>query len=290
MIDACMSIQPVPLCARCNSPMKVVTNREDGTDFLGCSSWPKTKCDFTLSLLEENSEGEDGRRAFSVLSEDEYHGKLPQPTLRGRLSKATAALIGWLHKWHRRRLESDEPDATGVWESKHRRSVLRYVYNRDGGKCGLCGAKTKIKGAQVEHIAPKVFTTFNINGGKAVSGNQFKSVLHKLDNLQAAHSYCNKPKGNTPELRKWRHPDMPPLGIALTPTGSRLMVPAPGQHDILNDGTIATKKATQRGALALTAFTLWSLGSVLAFKWWYGPAGEEVQAALTEWLQQLVGG
>ena len=149
MINACMSIEPVPLCYRCQSPMEVRTRRQEpkaGTKFLGCSSWPITKCDFTLSLLGEGSEGEGGGRAFSVLSEDEFHARLPQPTQRRRISRARAKLFEWLHKMHRRRLESDEPDATGAWEPKHRRSVVRYVHDRDGGRCGLCGAKMKIKG------------------------------------------------------------------------------------------------------------------------------------------------
>ena len=159
----------------------------------------------------------------------------PKPTNRHRkrpptypndcpVSRVRAKLFEWLHKVHRRRLESDEPDATGAWEPKHRRSVLRYVHDRDGGRCGLCGAKMKIKGAHVEHIAPKILPTFNINGVKAVSGNQFKSVLHKLDNLQAAHSYCNKPKGNSPDMGRWRHPDMPPLVIAISHHRCRVKV------------------------------------------------------------------
>ena len=45
---------------------------------------------------------------------------------------------------------------------------------------------------------------------KAEPGTQYKSRLHKIDNLQAAHTYCNKRKGNTPDVDKWRHPAMPP--------------------------------------------------------------------------------
>ena len=279
-----MSI-PVPLCNKCQSPMRVRTNSK-GTAFLGCSSWPKTKCNFTLSLLGEGSQGGGVGRAFAVLSEAEFQANLPQPTYRGKITKATGTLIGWLHKVRRRRLESDEPDATGTWEPRHRRAVLRYVYDRDGGRCGLCSAKTKIEGAQVEHIAPKIFTTFNLNGGRAVSGNQFKSVLHKLDNLQAAHSYCNGLKRNSPEVDRWRHPDMPPLGIATTPAGSRLMVPAADEGGFLDDGLTPTKKALQRWALKIVSLLL-AAGFLL---WGLSPSGREVSAALTDWVLQQVFG
>ena len=199
MIDACMSL---PLCPRRQSPMKVRVRRQEpraGAEFLGCSRYPG--CKFTLSLAGDSSDANGNmREAFTVLSADEYQAKLSQPEQRGKMSKATHRVIELLHRVHRRRLESDEPDATGKWEPKHRQGVLRYVYDGDDRRCGLCGMEMKLKGAQVEHIAPKVFTTFNINGGKAASGSEFKSVLHKLDNLQAAHSYCNKRKGNSPEV------------------------------------------------------------------------------------------
>ena len=34
------------------------------------------------------------------------------------------------YRWY---LESDEPDATGRWDSAHRRRMLSYVFDRDGG-------------------------------------------------------------------------------------------------------------------------------------------------------------
>ena len=217
-----------------------------------------------------------------MLSPKELQAKLPQPRQTGKISKATDRVIRLLHRANRRRLESDEPDATGEWEPKHRKTVLRYVHDRDGRRCGLCGAKTKLKGAQVEHIAPKIFTTFNINGGRAVSGSGFRSVLHKLDNLQAAHSYCNKRKGNSSEVRQWRHPDMSPLGIAMTPTGSRLMVPAIQGGDSLDDGLAPTKKAAQWWAIKLAVLLL----AVLVAVWWASPSGREVTSAVTEWITQ----
>ena len=183
-------------------------------------------------------------------------------------------------------LESDEPDGTGEWEPRHRRAVLRYVYDRDGGRCGLCGEKTKLKGAQVEHIAPKVFTTFDINGVRVVGGREFRSLLHKLDNLQAAHSYCNKRKGNSPDVRKWRHPDMPPLGIGTTLTGSRLMLPAIDEESFLDDGLAPTRKAVQWWAMKLTGLLV--VASVLV--WLLNPSGREATSALSEWvIQRLFG-
>ena len=104
--------------------------------------------------------------------------------------------------------------------------MLRYVYDRDGGRCGLCAGETKIKGAQIEHVVPKVFVLFDVGkGGKAEPGIQYKSRLHKIDNLQAAHTYCNKRKANTPEVAKWRHPAMPPLTVADTEDGGALVLP-----------------------------------------------------------------
>ena len=84
----------------------------------------------------------------------------------------------------------------------------------------------KIKGAQIEHVVPKVFVLFDVSkGGKAEPGTQYKSRLHKIDNLQAAHTYCNKRKGNTPEVDKWRHPAMPLLTVADTGDGGALVLP-----------------------------------------------------------------
>ena len=96
------------------------------------------------------------------------------------------------------------------WIPKYRRKVLRYVYERDGRRCGVCGAETRIDAAHVEHIVPKIFAYVDINkAGKAVQGTRYKSLLHRLDNLQASHTYCNKNKGNTADVTRWRHATMP---------------------------------------------------------------------------------
>ena len=104
--------------------------------------------------------------------------------------------------------------------------MLSYIHTRDGGRCGLCAGETKQKGAQIEHIVPKVFAVFDVGrGGKAEPGTRYKSRLHKIDNLQAAHTYCNKRKGNTPEVDKWRHPAMPPLPVADADDGRTFVLP-----------------------------------------------------------------
>jgi len=140
----------------------------------------------------------------------------------GILTKVARAVDrGW--RWY---LETDEPDATGRWDKDHRRRVLSYIYNRDGGRCGLCAAEMKLEGAHIEHIVPKVFAVFDVRkGGKVEPGTGFTSRLHKMDNLQAAHTYCNKRKGNTPEVKNWRHPAMPPLAVADSDDGGEFVVP-----------------------------------------------------------------
>ena len=146
-----------------------------------------------------------------------------QNKLGSALGKAVAG-IDKIQRWH---LESNEPDAKGHWDKDHRRKVLKYIYNRDDGRCGLCAGDIKnVKGAQIEHIVPKVLAVFDIQDkGKAIKGTHYRSLLHKLDNLQVAHSYCNKNKGNTSELAKWRHPSMPALGVAVSEDGQLLYLP-----------------------------------------------------------------
>ena len=84
----------------------------------------------------------------------------------------------------------------------------------------------KAKGAHIEHIVPKIFAVFDVHkGGIAVQGTRYRSLLHKLDNLQAAHTYCNKRKGNTQKIRKWRHPSMPALEVAQAIDGGMFVLP-----------------------------------------------------------------
>ena len=91
----------------------------------------------------------------------------------------------------------------------------------------MCAAaETRIEAAHVEHIVPKIFAYFDISKpAKAVQGTRYKSLLHKLDNLQASHTYCNKNKGNAADVTRWRHPTMPPLTVALAEDGAEFRVP-----------------------------------------------------------------
>ena len=52
--------------------------------------------------------------------------------------------------------------------------MLSYIHARDGGRCGLCAGETKQKGAQIEHIVPKVFAVFDVRKGKAEPGTQYR--------------------------------------------------------------------------------------------------------------------
>lgn len=123
-------------------------------------------------------------------------------------------------------LEAEEPDASGSLSPEHRHKVLRYRYERDGGRCGVHGAVTRIEIAHVAHIVPKIFAYFGgSKAGKAAQGTQYKSQPHKLDNIQAAHTNCSKNKGNTADVTRWRHPAMSPLAAALAEDGSECRVP-----------------------------------------------------------------
>ena len=78
-----------------------------------------------------------------------------------------------------------------------------------------------LEGAHIEHVAPKKFGFFDLRAnGRAVSGGSWRSRLHHLDNLQAAHSYCNKAKGNTADTTNWRHPNLRGLPVAESAEGT----------------------------------------------------------------------
>ena len=197
-----------------------------GKKFWGCPKFPK--CRGTIySPPPDEAKGDEERRPVSAEKRpDEVSDEDEPGRKQGKILGAVVKVAEVVDKVQRWRLESDEPDATGRWDPEHRRKVLRYVYDRDGRRCGLCGGAMKLKGAHIEHIVPKVFAVFDIRkGGKAVTGTGFKSRLHRLDNLQAAHTYCNRRKGNTPDIRKWRHPDMPVLTVAVAQDGRELLVP-----------------------------------------------------------------
>ncbi len=237
---------PVPVCPRCGAGMALRTARRganQGNQFWGCSTFPKCRNTIALEEAEETGGGlEDPSGAVSGssdTSEAAEPGADAEPPatdappsgnerrrLRDKLAGAAIGAFKTYDKVQRFMLEAEEPDASGRWSPEHRRKVLRYVYERDGGRCGVCGAETRIEAAHVEHIVPKIFAYFDVSeAGKAVRGTRYKSQLHKLDNLQASHTYCNKNKGNTADVTRWRHPTMSPLAVALAEDGSEFRVP-----------------------------------------------------------------
>ena len=219
--------EPVPDCPKCGRPMVRRTARRGanaGNEFWGCSEYPRCRgivqgqppvdAPANVDASAPDQEAED--------NVEEASGPDAGDKPRGFLTR----VVQTIDKGHRWYLERDEPDATGRWDADHRRRMLSYIHTRDGGRCGLCAGETKQKGAQIEHIVPKVFAVFDVGkGGKAEPGINYKSRLHKIDNLQAAHTYCNKRKGNTPEVDKWRHPAMPPLAVADAEDGGTLVLP-----------------------------------------------------------------
>ena len=219
--------EPVPDCPKCDRPMVRRTARRGanaGSEFWGCSEFPR--CRGIVQDQPPVDAPADENAAAPVQDARDNAEEASGPDAGGKPQGFLTRVVKAVDKGHRWYLERDEPDAAGRWDDDHRRSMLRYVYDRDGGRCGICTAEMKIKGAQIEHVVPKVFVLFDVGkGGKAEPGTQYKSRLHKIDNLQAAHTYCNKRKGSTPEVDKWRHPAMPPLTVADAEDGGALMLP-----------------------------------------------------------------
>ena len=219
--------EPVPDCPKCGRPMVSRTARRGanaGSEFWGCSEFPR--CRGIVQGQPPVDAPADVDASAAVQSAQENVEEASGPDAGDKPRGFLTRVVQTIDKGHRWYLERDEPDATGRWDADHRRRMLSYIHTRDGGRCGLCAGETKQKGAQIEHIVPKVFAVFDIGkGGKAEPGIQFKSRLHKIDNLQAAHTYCNKRKGNTAEVAKWRHPAMPPLTVADAEDGGAFVLP-----------------------------------------------------------------
>ena len=114
--------------------------------------------------------------------------------------------------------------STGRWDKDDRSVVVSYLWWRDGRSCGLCAQPMPLEGAVIEHVVPKKFGFFDLKNKRgqrhAVPGEKWQSRLHHLDNLQAAHSYCNRAKGNAADISKWRHPKQRPLPVAVDATGA----------------------------------------------------------------------
>ena len=219
------SPQQSPDCPKCGKQMVIrqaARGANKGGTFWGCSGFPKCRGAIfnTANVSNDAHENQPASEAPNRVIEHESSGRSNKiGTFFGKVAEG----IDKVRRWD---LESDEPDATGRWNPAHRRKVLNYVYSRDNRRCGLCTGEMKAKGAHIEHIVPKIFVTFDVHkGGIVVQGTRYKSLFHKLDNLQAAHTYCNKRKGNTQEIRKWRHPSMPALGVAQADNGSIFFLP-----------------------------------------------------------------
>ena len=135
---------------------------------------------------------------------DEYLETHPHPRLRK------------VQRWFVKRTQPD--GSTGRWNSDDKQRVVGYLSWRDDRRCGLCGLGMAREDAQIEHVVPKKFGLFDLQrtrrGLRAVAGREWRTRLHHPDNLQMAHAYCNRPKGNTPDPSKWRHPELRPLPVA----------------------------------------------------------------------------
>ena len=188
-----------------------------GGEFWGCSTFPKCRAIVPIEVPEPGVPTVDAATDQAC----PFSSPPPDPP-KGLLRKLGSAMDGaW--RWS---LEGNEPDATDRWNRKHRLKVLEYLHIRDGERCGLCGGTMKLNGAQVEHVVPKRFAVFELTAeGEAQQGTYYTSVLHGMENLQAAHPRCNKYKGNTPDIRRWRHPSMPRLVVAKSKDDRVLMLP-----------------------------------------------------------------
>ena len=214
-----------------------------GGEFWGCSAFPR--CRSIIQIEDEAAEPTESGVAEDADAPPEPEGRAPQdpspenpgppeacrfsspPPERPRgFLQRTAALI---RSVDRRILESDEPDATDRWPKEHRVKVLNYLHDRDAGRCGLCTAeirKEDLKGAHIEHIIPKDFVRFVLSAeGEASSGGYYTSKLHGMENLQLGHPRCNKKKGDTADVYRWRHPEMPQRAAAVATDGRVLMLP-----------------------------------------------------------------
>lgn len=210
-----------PSCSNCDSPLmrrEAKRGANTGKAFWGCSAFPK--CRHTAPIEDETA------KPTELESEGVCRFSSPPPE---RPSGFMRRVFGTADDMRRMRLESDEPDATDRWEREHRLRVLKYLHERDSGRCGLCTGEIReqdLKRAHIEHIIPKDFVRFELSPkGKAIHGGHYESKLHAMDNLQIAHPRCNKKKGDTADVYRWRHPEMPQRAAGEAIDGWVLLLP-----------------------------------------------------------------
>lgn len=149
-------------------------------------------------------------------------------------------------------VKGKRPDgSTGRWDPNVRDQVVGYLWWRDDRRCGLCALPMARSDAQIEHVVPKKFGLFDLHrrrrGQRAVAGREWRSRLHHPDNLQVAHAYCNRPKGNTPDPSKWRHPELRPLPVAESTAGAGyLWLPRRDGKGDFNEGGLPDRRETRR--------------------------------------------
>ena len=177
------------------------------------------------------------RQETCPIVRDQYLETHPHPAVRRGQR--------WLVKGKR-------PDgSTGRWDPDVRNLVVGYLWWRDDRRCGLCALPIARSDAQIEHVVPKKFGLFDLHrtrrGQRAVAGRDWRSRLHHPDNLQVAHAYCNRPKGNTPDTSKWRHPELRPLPVAENTVGAGyLWLPRRAGTGHLNEGSLPDRRDTPR--------------------------------------------
>ena len=225
--------ESVPDCPRCGRPMVLRTARRGenaGRAFWGCPEFPRCRGMVQIPPPTDEPVEPVASAAGQVTPAEAEQANAGEATYRGAVGRPGGLLAKFFRAvdrvW-RWTLESYEPDATGRWDPGHRRRILSYICVRDSRRCGLCAGEIKNqRGVQIEHIVPKIFAIFDVSeDGRAEQGTRYRSRLHKPDNLQAAHSYCNKRKGNNPAITGWRHPAMPPLTVADAADASPLVLP-----------------------------------------------------------------
>ena len=205
-----------PFCQRCSMPMiaRIASRGKNaGRHFWGCSNFPKCRFKITGQATEFKA-AENRSREADFQNQD----ALKQKSTKSWVGKAQNFVSGLIDGIKHQKLGSYEPDGYGRWSPPQRLEILKYLHSRDAGCCGLCGVFVQdisMKGIQIEHIIPKMFAFFDVTKNlEAVQGSYWESFLHKVDNLQIAHSYCNRAKGNTSKLIKWRHPRLPRVRVA----------------------------------------------------------------------------